>query len=101
VKQADPEAGESGWSVPHAPRYSPSNPSRSRLVPARPFDGRQYVFAERGAHGSALPTNSANFDLGRCVIGERYKLIYTALWQIPYTPVDFAGHPFWAELQSR
>jgi len=27
-------------------------------------------------------------------------LIYTALWQLPYEPVDFAGQPFWKELQQ-
>ena len=37
-----------------------------------------------GAHGSGLPTNSAEFDLGRCVIAQEHKLIYNALWQIPY-----------------
>ena len=34
------------------------------------------------------------------IIGIRYKLIYTALWQLPYQPVDFAGQPFWKELQQ-
>jgi len=29
----------------------------------------------------------------------RYKLIYNALWQIPYTPVDFAADAFWRELE--
>ncbi|MCI0462077.1 MAG: sulfatase [Gemmataceae bacterium] len=71
-----------------------------KLLRGEPFQGRKYVFAERGAHGSGLPSNSAAFDLGRCVIGKRYKLIYNALWQIPYTPVDFAGEPFWKELQQ-
>ena len=61
---------------------------------------RQYVFAERGAHGSGLPNGSAAFDLGRVVIGKRYKLVYNALWQIPYQPVDFAGQPFWKELEQ-
>ena len=70
-----------------------------KLLRGEPYEGRTYVFSERGAHGSALPTNSANFDLGRCVIGQRYKFIYTALWQIPYTPVDFAAQPFWTGLQ--
>ena len=69
-----------------------------KLLRGEPFEGRQYVFAERGAHGQGLPTNSANFDLGRTAIGKRYKLIYTATWQIPYTPVDCAGDPFWKEL---
>ena len=71
-----------------------------RLLRGQPFEGREYVFAERGAHGSALPTTSANFDLGRCVISKRHKLIYNALWQIPYTPVDFAGDLFWTELRK-
>lgn len=71
-----------------------------KLLKGEPFEGRKYVFAERGAHGQGLPRNSAAFDLGRCVIGKRHKLIYNALWQIPYTPVDFAGDPFWKELQQ-
>ncbi len=70
------------------------------LLQGKPFEGRKYVFAERGAHGSSLPQNSAAFDLGRCVVSKRYKLIYNALWQIPYTPVDFAGDLFWKELQE-
>lgn len=61
---------------------------------------RKHVFAQRGAHGSGLPQNSAAFDLGRCVVSDRYKLIYNALWQIPYWPVDFAGDPMWKELQE-
>lgn len=60
--------------------------------------GRDRVFSERGAHGSALPTNSANFDLGRCVVTRTHKLIYNALWHLPYQPVDFAGDPMWKDL---
>lgn len=59
---------------------------------------REYVYAVRGAHGSGLPTNTASFDLGRTVFNKRYKLIYNALWQLPYHPVDFATQPFWLEL---
>jgi N-sulfoglucosamine sulfohydrolase len=59
---------------------------------------REFVFAQRGAHGSGLPTNSAAFDLGRCVVSRKHKLIYNALWQIPYHPVDFAGDAMWKEL---
>lgn len=62
------------------------------------YTERQYVFAERGAHGSGLPTGTSPFDLGRVVIGKRYKLIYNALWQLPYQPVDFAMTPMWKEL---
>lgn len=64
------------------------------------FAPRQYAFAERGAHGSGLPTGTSPFDLGRVVIGQRYKLIYNALWQLPYQPVDFAMTPMWKELEQ-
>ncbi len=70
------------------------------LLLGKPFTGRTHVFAERGAHGSNLPTSSAAFDLGRCVVTRTHKLIYNALWQIPYWPVDFAGDPHWKELMT-
>lgn len=70
------------------------------LLRGRPFEGRTYVFSQRGAHGSGLPRDSATLDLSRCVVSKRYKLIYNALWQIPYQPVDFAGDPFWKELEQ-
>ena len=76
-----------------------------KLLRGEPFEPRQYVFSEprrsRTVVRACRPFNSANFDLGRVVIGKRYKLIYTATWQIPYTPVDFAGDPFWKELACR
>jgi arylsulfatase A-like enzyme len=62
---------------------------------------RKYAFAERGAHGSGLPQGTGPFDLGRCVITSRYKFIYNALWQLPYSPVDFAGGAMWKDLQKR
>ena len=71
-----------------------------KLLRGGNYTGRQYVFAERGAHGSGLPTGTSPFDLGRVVIARRYKLIYNALWQLPYQPVDFAGDAFWRELQQ-
>jgi len=74
--------------------------SALKLLRGESYTGRQYVFAERGAHGSGLPTGTSPFDLGRVVIGKRYKLIYNALWQLPYQPVDFAGDAFWKELQQ-
>ena len=70
------------------------------LLEGSPYEGHRYVFAERGPHGSGLPTSTGAFDLGRCIIGPRYKLIYRALWQLPYHPVDFAGLPMWKELQQ-
>jgi arylsulfatase A-like enzyme len=71
-----------------------------KLLRGEPFEGRQFVFAERGAHGSGLPGNSAAFDLGRVVVTKTHKLIYNALGQLPYWPVDFAGDAFWKELEQ-
>ena len=66
-----------------------------------PFTGRNFVFAERGAHGTNLPGNSADFDLGRVVVTKTHKLIYNALGELPYWPVDFARDAFWQELVQR
>ena len=56
---------------------------------------RQYVFAQRGPHASGLPGGTPAFDLSRTIVGERYKLIYNAMFHLPYRPVDFAGSPAW------
>ncbi|MDR1864450.1 MAG: sulfatase [Bacteroidales bacterium] len=64
------------------------------------FNAHSFIFAERGAHGAGLPKGSAAFDLGRTVFSKEYKLIYNALWQLPYEPVDFSGQPFWKKLQE-
>lgn len=69
-----------------------------KLLLGQSYEGRKYVFSERGAHGSSLPGNSAAFDLGRVIVGHRYKLIYNAMPDIPYWPVDFAGDAMWQEL---
>jgi len=66
----------------------------------QPHVGRQVIFSERGAHGQGLPNNSANFDLGRVVVTKTHKLIYNAISQNPYWPVDFAGDAFWKELMQ-
>ena len=71
-----------------------------KLLRGEPYTDRPYVFAERGAHAAALPTDTAQFDLSRCVVSKRFKLIYNALWQLPYTPVDFYGDDFWLELRQ-
>jgi arylsulfatase A-like enzyme len=83
-----------------APPREMTGRSFLRLLRGESFAGRSYVFAERGAHSSGLPQNSAAFDLGRCVVSARHKLIYNALWQLPYTPVDFNSQPFWKELRQ-
>jgi N-sulfoglucosamine sulfohydrolase len=54
---------------------------------------RTQIISERGPHAAALPRTSAGFDLGRTIVTDRYKLIYNAMWQIPYQPVDFNLDP--------
>ena len=79
----------------------PKNMTGKSLVPSfqqSSYQPHDYVFAIRGAHGSGLPTNTAHFDLGRTILSHKYKLIYNALWQLPYYPVDFGNQPFWLEL---
>jgi len=81
----------------------PSEITGKNLLPAlegKPYDGHKYIYAARSAHGQGLPTNTAHFDLGRTVFNTKYKLIYNAMWQLPYTPVDFYNLPFWYDLQQ-
>ncbi|MCX5676852.1 MAG: sulfatase-like hydrolase/transferase, partial [Planctomycetota bacterium] len=80
----------------------PSMTGRSflKLLRGEPFEGRKYVFTQRSAHGTGAPTNTAAFDLGRAVTTKTHRLIYNALWQLPYWPVDFTGQPFWKEMQD-
>ena len=75
--------------------------SFAKLLRGEPIASRQFVFAERGAHGTNLPGNSADFDLGRVVVSKTHKLIYNALGELPYWPVDFAKDAFWQELVQR
>ncbi|XHR30448.1 MAG: sulfatase [Chthoniobacteraceae bacterium] len=71
-----------------------------RLLGESQFAGRDHLFSERGAHGSSLPNNTVNFDLSRTVVTHRYKLIYNALWQLPFAPVDFQNSAMWKEIQT-
>ena len=59
------------------------------LLLNQPFTPRTQIISERGPHGSSLPRGSNSFDLGRAIVTQRHKLIYHAMWQIPYQPVDF------------
>lgn len=67
------------------------------------FTGRQYVFAERGPHGSAAVSagmKNSGYDLSRCVRSERHKFIYNCTPWIPYGPVDSAGGAAWQEMTA-
>ncbi|MEA4935438.1 MAG: sulfatase [Paludibacter sp.] len=64
------------------------------------YEIRDFAYAVRVAHGSGLPEGSASFDLSRTVLSKEFKLIYNVLWQLPYSPVDFAGAPLWKSLKN-
>lgn len=68
------------------------------LLRGEEYVARQFIFAERGVHGSAtfnMQTKSNGYDLSRCVRSSRYKLIYNCTPWMEYSPVDSAGDPGW------
>lgn len=71
------------------------------LLLGRPFEGRKYIFGQRGQHGQStfnLNTRSNGFDLARCVRSSTHKLIYNCTPYQIYSPVDSANDPGWKEI---
>ena len=63
--------------------------------------GERYVYSVRSCHATnSLPNDTSVFDQMRCIVGERYKLIYNLLPGQPWIPVDFAGTEMFLELKS-
>jgi arylsulfatase A-like enzyme len=71
------------------------------IIKGKSFRENEYIFATRVPHSSGLPENTAYFDLSRTVFNHHYKLIYNALWQLPYSPVDFGGSSMWHNLVEK
>lgn len=67
----------------------------------QPHKPRTELYSSRLAHGLGLPWNSAHYDIGRVIVTERYKLIYNAMWQLPYTGLGFEDQPLWSDLKAR
>lgn len=64
---------------------------------------RDFVFTERGPHGSqpvSAGMNSSGYDLSRAVRSGRYKAIYNCTPWLPYSPVDSAGGGAWKAMQN-
>ncbi|WP_197453649.1 sulfatase family protein [Caulifigura coniformis] len=62
---------------------------------------REFIFAERGVHGSSNfteKTRSSGYDLARCARSGRYKYIYNCTPWMTYSPVDSAGDPGWKQM---
>lgn len=71
------------------------------LLKGEDFEPRQYIFAERGPHGSATfneNTTASGVDYSRAVRSDRYKLIYNVTPSHRYTPVDSGGDPSWQDI---
>jgi arylsulfatase A-like enzyme len=71
------------------------------LLKGESFTPRQYLFTERGPHGSASVTvnmKNSGYDLSRGVRSDRYKFIYNCTPWIPYGPVDSAGGAGWQQM---
>lgn len=72
-----------------------------KLLLGQLFEGRQYVFAERGPHGQGtymLNTTANSFDQSRCVRSRQFKLIYNCTPHQIYQPVDSAGDGYWKRM---
>jgi N-sulfoglucosamine sulfohydrolase len=72
------------------------------LLRGESFQKREFIFAERGPHGSAAVMSpdvaASSVDYSRCVRSERYKLIYNVTPSHRYLPVDSAGGPSWKDI---
>jgi len=71
------------------------------LLQGAPFTPRNFVFTERGPHGSVPVTvdmKNNGYDLSRAVRTDRYKLIYNCTPWITYAPVDSAGGSGWQQM---
>lgn len=67
----------------------------------QPHPARDEVCTARGSHGSGLPHSTIQFDQSRAITTRTHRLIYNALWTLPYSPVDVEdyGAPVWSELR--
>ena len=63
------------------------------------FKGREYLFAERGWHWGPI-TRTDGLDLSRSITTERFHLIYNALPDRAYTPVDMSRKDAWLAVLS-
>jgi N-sulfoglucosamine sulfohydrolase len=71
------------------------------LLKGEAFRPREFIFAERGVHGSSNfteNTKSSGYDLSRCARSGRYKYIYNCTPWMPYSPVDSARDPGWQQM---
>ena len=87
-----------------APPKEMSGVSYLRLLRGLPFEGRQYIFAERGPHGGDGGMKpdilASTFDLARCARSAKYKLIYNCTPHQAVAPVDSQRDPGWQQMSA-
>jgi arylsulfatase A-like enzyme len=75
-----------------------------KLLKGEAFEGRKYVFAERGPHGGDGGMKpdilASTFDLARCVRSANFKLIYNCTPHQAVAPVDSQRDPGWQEMKA-
>jgi N-sulfoglucosamine sulfohydrolase len=74
-----------------------------KLLLGEPYEGRRYIFAERGPHGQSTfdeNTKSSGFDQSRCVRSKQFKLIYNCTPHQVYAPVDSSGDSYWQRMTA-
>lgn len=64
----------------------------------QPFSGREHVFTQRGWHGSGPLTRTDALDFSRAITTKKHRLIFNALPDRAYIPVDMVGSAAWPEI---
>lgn len=73
------------------------------LLRGEKFEGRKYIFAERGPHGQSTfneNTKASGYDQSRCVRSKNFKLIYNCTPHQIYVPVDSASDSYWKRINA-
>jgi arylsulfatase A-like enzyme len=77
--------------------------SFAKLLRGEKFEGRKFIFAERGPHGQSTfneNTKANAFDQSRCVRSKQFKLIYNCTPNQIYLPVDSSGDRYWKAMAA-
>jgi len=87
-----------------APPKEMSGVSYLKLLRGDTFEGREYIFAERGPHGGDGGMKpdilASTFDLARCARSANFKLIYNCTPHQAVAPVDSQQDPGWQEMKA-
>jgi N-sulfoglucosamine sulfohydrolase len=87
-----------------APLKEMSGVSYLKLLRGEAFEGRKYIFAERGPHGGDGGMKpdilASTFDLSRCIRSANFKLIYNCTPHQAVAPVDSQRDPGWQQMKA-